>query len=126
MLGSAVEAEDIVQDVWLRWQATDRSVVLNAPAFLATTTQLAINLAQCARSRRETYVGPWLPEPVDTSADPTVALTRIGYWVIGYALPAVGWGVTGLFPAGLIATSTLAGLLEIVVASVIGAWLYKE
>ena len=56
----------------------------------------------------------------------TAALTGIGYWVIGYALPAVGWGVTGLFPAGLIATSTLAGLLEIVVASVIGAWFYKE
>jgi RNA polymerase sigma-70 factor (ECF subfamily) len=71
MLGSAVEAEDIVQDVWLRWQATDRSVVRDAPAFLATTTtRLAINVAQSARSRRETYIGPWLPEPLDTSVDP--------------------------------------------------------
>src|ERR1700757_3222331 len=71
MLGSAAEAEDIVQDVWLRWQATDRSVVENPPAFLATTTtRLCINLAQSAQSRRETYVGTWLPEPVDTSSDP--------------------------------------------------------
>jgi len=71
MLGSAVEAEDIVQDVWLRWQTADRSVVRDPPAFLVTaTTRLAINHAQCARSRRETYVGPWLPEPIDTSADP--------------------------------------------------------
>src|SRR5437879_3750675 len=68
MLGSAAEAEDIVQDVWLRWQATNRSAVQNAPAFLATTTtRLAIDLAQSARSRHEVYVGSWLPEPVDTS-----------------------------------------------------------
>jgi len=56
----------------------------------------------------------------------TAALTGVGYWVIGYALPAAGWGATGLFPARLIATSTLGGLVEIVVAGVVGAWLYKE
>ncbi|RAY11575.1 RNA polymerase subunit sigma-24 [Actinomadura craniellae] len=72
ILGSSAEAEDIVQEVWLRWQTTDRSVVVAPPAFLATmTTRLAINAAQSARRRREKYVGPWLPEPVDTSADPT-------------------------------------------------------
>lgn len=77
MLGSAAEAEDIVQDVWLRWQTSDRSVVLNPPAFLATmATRLAINLAQSARARRETYVGPWLPEPVDTSTDPQLGAER--------------------------------------------------
>jgi RNA polymerase sigma-70 factor, ECF subfamily len=77
MLESAAEAEDIVHDAWLRWQAADRSVVLNAQAFLATTTtRLAINFAQSARSRRETYVGPWLPEPVDTSADPALGAER--------------------------------------------------
>jgi RNA polymerase sigma-70 factor (TIGR02957 family) len=77
MLGSAVEAEDIVQDVWLRWQTTDRSVVRDPPAFLATTTtRLAINLTKSAYSRRETYVGPWLPEPVDTSADPGLGAER--------------------------------------------------
>jgi RNA polymerase sigma-70 factor (ECF subfamily) len=73
MLGSAAEAEDIVQDVWLRWQAYDRATVRNAGAFLTTTaTRLAINVAQSARVRREGYVGSWLPEPVDTSADPTL------------------------------------------------------
>ena len=71
MLGSTAEAEDVVQDVWVRWQTADRSVVRDATAFLVTTTtRLAINVMQSARSRRETYVGPWLPEPVDASADP--------------------------------------------------------
>ena len=71
MLGSAAEAEDIAQDVWVRWQTADRSLVRDAAAFLVTTaTRLAINVMQSARSRRETYVGSWLPEPVDTSADP--------------------------------------------------------
>jgi RNA polymerase sigma-70 factor (TIGR02957 family) len=77
MLGSAAEAEDIVQDVWLRWQATDRSVVETPSAFLATTTtRLCINFAQSAQSGRETYVGPWLPEPVDTSNDPALGAER--------------------------------------------------
>jgi RNA polymerase sigma-70 factor (TIGR02957 family) len=77
MLGSASEAEDLVQDAWLRWQGTDRSVVQDPPAFLATTTtRLAINALQSARARRETYIGPWLPEPVDTSADPTLGAER--------------------------------------------------
>jgi RNA polymerase sigma-70 factor (ECF subfamily) len=77
MLGSAVDAEDIVQDVWLQWQTVDRSVVRDAPAYLATTTvRRAINHAQSAPSRRETYVGEWLPEPVDTSADPGLGAER--------------------------------------------------
>jgi len=77
MLGSAAEAEDIVQDVWVRWQSTNRSVVQDPPAFLAkTTTRLCISLVQSAHSRRETYVGEWLPEPVDTTADPTLGADR--------------------------------------------------
>jgi RNA polymerase sigma-70 factor (ECF subfamily) len=77
MLGSAADAEDLVQETWLRWQGTDRSVVLEPAAFLATaTTRLAINALQSARVRRETYIGPWLPEPVDTSADPTLGAER--------------------------------------------------
>lgn len=77
MLGSAGEAEDLVQDVWLRWQGYDRSTVDNPAAFLATTiTRLAINELQSARVRRETYVGPWLPEPVDTGADPYLGAER--------------------------------------------------
>ncbi|WP_041842609.1 sigma-70 family RNA polymerase sigma factor [Actinoplanes friuliensis] len=77
MLSSASEAEDLVQDVWLRWQTYDRSTVVNPGAFLATTTtRLAINALQSARVRRETYIGPWLPEPVDTSADPYLGAER--------------------------------------------------
>ena len=77
MLSSATEAEDLVQEVWLRWQKYDRSTVDNPAAFLATTTtRLAINALQSARMRRETYIGPWLPEPVDTSADPYLGAER--------------------------------------------------
>ncbi|MEU8660693.1 RNA polymerase sigma-70 factor [Actinoplanes philippinensis] len=77
MLSSASEAEDVVQDVWVRWQTTDRSVVHNPRGFLTTTvTRLAINALQSARVRRETYIGPWLPEPVDTSADPYLGAER--------------------------------------------------
>jgi len=77
MLGSSAEAEDVVQDVWMRWQSTNRNVVQNPPAFLATTTtRLCINLAQSAHTRHESYVGTWLPEPVDTSADPEIGAER--------------------------------------------------
>lgn len=77
MLGSVQEAEDLIQDVWVKWQAYDRSTVREPAAFLATmTTRLAINATQTARVRRETYIGPWLPEPVDTSADPTLGAER--------------------------------------------------
>lgn len=77
MLGSAAEAEDIVQEVWVRWQTADRSVVRDAAAFLAAATaRLAINVMQSARSRRETRLGPWLPEPVDTGADPGLEAER--------------------------------------------------
>jgi RNA polymerase sigma-70 factor (ECF subfamily) len=77
MLGSAAEAEDIVQDVWIRWQTTDRRPVGNPLAFLVTaTTRLAINVLQSARARREADVGPSLPEPVDTSPDPGLAAER--------------------------------------------------
>ncbi|MGW1544787.1 sigma-70 family RNA polymerase sigma factor [Streptomyces sp. NPDC002309] len=77
VLGSVFEAEDVVQEAWLRWQKTDHCAVLSPASFLATTTtRLAINVAQSARVRRETYVGPWLPEPIDTSADPAVGAQR--------------------------------------------------
>ncbi|MBB5078707.1 RNA polymerase sigma-70 factor [Nonomuraea endophytica] len=77
MLSSVTEAEDLVQDVWLRWQAYDRTTVESPTGFLATiTTRLAINASQSARVRRETYLGPWLPEPVDTTADPYLGAER--------------------------------------------------
>ena len=63
ILRNPVEAEDIVQDAWLRWQATDRAAVINPEAFLVTTTtRLALNDAQSARHRREMPAGPWLPQ----------------------------------------------------------------
>lgn len=77
ILGNAAQAEDIVQDVWLQWQSKNRSVVENPPAFLATTTtRLCINLAKSAHSRRETYIGTWLREPVDTGSDPGLGAER--------------------------------------------------
>jgi RNA polymerase sigma-70 factor (ECF subfamily) len=77
ILRSSAEAEDIVQDAWLRWQTCDRDAVVNSTAFLVTTTtRLAINTAQSARWRRETSVGPRLPEPVDASAGPELRAER--------------------------------------------------
>jgi RNA polymerase sigma factor (sigma-70 family) len=77
VLGSAAEADDVVQDTWMRWQRTDRSTVRDTAAFLATTaTRLAINVAQSARARRETYIGPWLADPVDIAADPALDTER--------------------------------------------------
>ena len=73
VLGSASEADDVVQDAWIRWQGTDRSKVRDAAAFLAaTTTRLAINVGQSARARHETAIGPRPVEPVDTEADPSL------------------------------------------------------
>lgn len=67
MLGSAADADDVLQDAWLRWQAADRSVVRAPAAFLArTVTNLCLTALTSARARREVYVGPWLPEPVLT------------------------------------------------------------
>ncbi|GAB2841596.1 RNA polymerase sigma-70 factor [Actinocorallia aurea] len=77
VLGGAAEADDVVQEVWLRWQDCERSAVDNPPAFLAMiATRLSLNALRAAKARRETYVGPWLPEPVDTSADPALGAER--------------------------------------------------
>ncbi|MFJ8012418.1 RNA polymerase sigma-70 factor [Streptomyces sp. NPDC096339] len=67
MLGSATEAEDIVQDAYLRWTAADRGDVEHPGAWLAkAVTNLCLTALTSARARREEYVGPWLPEPVLT------------------------------------------------------------
>ncbi len=70
MLGSVADAEDAVQETYLRWHAADRDKVSNPRAFLmTTTTRICLDVLSSARARREEYVGPWLPEPVvDTSA----------------------------------------------------------
>ena len=67
MLGSVADAEDVVQDAWLRWSGADRGDVADPRAYLVrTTTRLALDRLASARSRREAYVGPWLPEPLLT------------------------------------------------------------
>jgi RNA polymerase sigma-70 factor (ECF subfamily) len=71
MLGSAMDAEDVVQDSYLRWAAADRDEVRSPKAFLATiVTRLCLNRLTSARAERESYVGVWLPEPVLTASDP--------------------------------------------------------
>ncbi|WP_053206524.1 RNA polymerase sigma-70 factor [Jiangella muralis] len=70
LLGSVADAEDVVQDTWLRWSADDRSDVLEPKAYLVRiATRLALNRLRALRTRRETYVGPWLPEPLVTGPD---------------------------------------------------------
>ncbi|SCG72406.1 RNA polymerase sigma-70 factor [Micromonospora coxensis] len=70
ILGSAADAEDAVQDAWLRWSAADRSRVADPKGYLARiVSNLALDRLRSARVRRETYVGPWLPEPILTSTD---------------------------------------------------------
>ncbi len=65
MLGSVSEAEDIVQDGWLRWRRIDHDDVREPGAFLTrTVTRLCLDAMKSARARRETYVGSWLPEPI--------------------------------------------------------------
>lgn len=77
MLATVADAEDIVQDTWIRWQNTDRSQVREPAAFLTTiTTRLSINVLQSAHAKRETYIGPWLPEPVNTDDDPALGAER--------------------------------------------------
>src|SRR5262245_12129896 len=70
MLGSMADADDAVQEAYLRWHGTDRGRVLDPRAFLmTTTTRICLDMLTSARARREEYVGPWLPEPVfDTAA----------------------------------------------------------
>ena len=65
MLGSMADAEDVVQEAWLRWQATDREQVRVPEAFLRrVVARLCLDVLKSARARREDYVGTWLPDPV--------------------------------------------------------------
>lgn len=75
LLGELTEAEDVVQDTWLRWHSADRDAIRNAEPFLITiATRLALDRLRSARARREVYVGPWLPEPLVT--DPETPETK--------------------------------------------------
>ena len=71
ILGSIADAEDVVQDAWLRWSATDTTKVENPEAFLTTiVTRLSLDRLRTLKARREVYSGPWLPEPVAADAGP--------------------------------------------------------
>lgn len=71
MLGTRADAEDVVQDAWLRWQQnTDRAAVQSAEAWLVTiVTRLSIDRLRAVKAEREAYVGWWLPEPLVQTAD---------------------------------------------------------
>ncbi len=70
ILGSAADAEDVVQDAWLKWSAADRSQVADPKAYLTRiVSNLAMELLRSTRHQRESYVGPWLPEPILTGPD---------------------------------------------------------
>lgn len=74
MLGSVADAEDAIQDAWLRWTAVPRSDIAEPRAYLVRIiTNTALNRLRSARARRESYIGPWLPEPVLTDASPDAA-----------------------------------------------------
>jgi len=83
MLGSVADAEDILQDAWLKWSAVDTATVDHPRAYLArTVTNLSLNKLKSAAAQRETYVGPWLPEPlvateenVESDAEQTEAVS---------------------------------------------------
>jgi len=76
LLGSVAEAEDVVQDAWIRLQRTDIGAIEDLTGWLVTTTsRLALDVLRSARTRREAYVGPWLPEPVETAPDPADAVS---------------------------------------------------
>ncbi|UZW58104.1 sigma-70 family RNA polymerase sigma factor (plasmid) [Sphingobium sp. JS3065] len=75
MLGSMADAEDVVQDAFIRWAATDRQTVRVPAAFLRrTVTRLCLDHLKSARVRRENYVGPWLPDPI-VEAEPVEDVT---------------------------------------------------
>jgi RNA polymerase sigma factor (sigma-70 family) len=77
LLGRVTDAEDVVQDVWVRWQGADRAQVRDRVAFLVRiTTRLALNVAVSARSRHEVSVDDWFPVRAVTAEDPTVAAER--------------------------------------------------
>jgi RNA polymerase sigma-70 factor (ECF subfamily) len=83
MLGSASDAEDVVQEAWIRWEATPKEEVRSPAAFLVTmVTRLCIDHLGSARVRREEYPGPWLPEPVRTEEVVDPATISLAFLVL--------------------------------------------
>lgn len=87
-LGSRADAEDAVQEAWLRWHRADRDQIRDPRAWLTTVTaRICLDHLRSARVRRESYVGQWLPEPIVDSADPADHVAQIDE--VGYALLVV-------------------------------------
>lgn len=85
MLGTLAEAEDVVQEAWVRLQNADADAIDDLTGWLITTTsRIAVDVLRSARHRRESYVGPWLPEPVEVGADPadSVSLADSMSWAM--------------------------------------------
>src|SRR5258708_23162455 len=74
MVGSAMDAEDMVQETYVRYQAAPQASITSLKAFLTTIiTHLCLDQLQLARRKREQYLGPWLPEPISTAEAPELA-----------------------------------------------------
>jgi RNA polymerase sigma-70 factor (ECF subfamily) len=95
MLGSVSEAEDVLQDAWLRWHGVEHGSVVNPAAYLVSlVTRLSIDTLGAARNRLTDYVGPWLPEPlvgraaglIDSSDDPAARQERVDDLSIAFLL----------------------------------------
>ncbi|SBT63679.1 RNA polymerase sigma-70 factor, ECF subfamily [Micromonospora sediminicola] len=118
MLGSVADAEDIVQDAWLAWNKADRAEVRHPRAYLVrTVTNLALNRLTSARATRESYVGPWLPEPLLTSPDiahvsETVENVSMAMLVVLETLTPVERAVFVLREAFGFAHGEIAGFLD--------------
>ena len=96
MLGTRADADDVLQDAWLRWHQTDRAAVQSAEAWLVTiVTRLAIDRLRAAKTEREHYVGAWLPEPLvdveertpETAAELASELSVALLWVLERLAP---------------------------------------
>jgi RNA polymerase sigma-70 factor, ECF subfamily len=85
LLGTLAEAEDVVQEAWIRLQRSDLAGIEDLTGWLVTSTsRIALDVLRSARTRREAYVGPWLPEPVETAPDPadTISLADSISWAM--------------------------------------------
>ncbi|OMI38957.1 RNA polymerase sigma-70 factor [Streptomyces sparsogenes] len=91
VLGTAADAEDAVQDAWIKWSAADRAQVADPKAYLTRiVSNLALERLRSTRHKRETYVGPWLPEPILTTADTAdTAETVVGAESVSMAMLVV-------------------------------------
>ena len=118
MLGSVMDAEDVVQDAWLRWQEAPEAEVRSPRAYLTTiVTRLAINRLRSARTQRETYVGPWLPEPLVTDPDPSARVElaeslSLAFLVLLERLAPVERAVFLLHEVFNLAYPEIAGIVE--------------